>query len=198
LERLYVGVLARCEDAAPCGVLAPRRSCQHRRRGVPVAEPEPVSWIHHGDVARRCEPRVQGHWLGAPAGTGMPNGPSGVELPRGLVCLPPLRSKTQLHGLSTIWQMDGERCVRVLASGATELWAANVRPGHRLDSLGQDALEMERPLHIAVEDADLTLCGTSTRDLREYPVDFAGLARHIKCPLCDARYEPPSPRAEFP
>jgi len=118
------------------------------------------------------------------------------ELDRGSR-LPPLGSKTQANGLLTIGQMDAEGRVRVLASGATELWAANVRPGHRLDSLGQAALEMERPLHIALMNAELTLCGTSTRDLREYPVDFTGLARHIKCPLCDARYEQhPSHQAE--
>jgi hypothetical protein len=86
-------------------------------------------------------------------------------------------------------QRQDRRSVRVLASGATELWAADVRPGHRLDRLGQAALELERPLHIALEDADLTLCGTSTRELREYPVEFTGLARHIKCPLCDERYD---------
>jgi hypothetical protein len=49
-------------------------------------------------------------------------------------------------------------------------------------------LEMERPLHIALDNAELALCGTSTRDLREYPVDFASLARHLRCPLCDERF----------
>jgi len=83
--------------------------------------------------------------------------------------------------------MIESRKVRVLASGATELWADGVRMGHRLDTLGRRALETERPLHVATE-AELTLCGTPTRDLREYPVDFSTLERHIKCPMCDQRY----------
>jgi hypothetical protein len=75
--------------------------------------------------------------------------------------------------------------VRVLASGVTELWADGVRPGHRLESLGDEALEAERPLHVALEDADRTLCDESARDLREYPVDFEALDQHLRCPACD-------------
>jgi hypothetical protein len=84
--------------------------------------------------------------------------------------------------------MNEDRCVRALASGATELRAADVRPGHRLDRLGDAASELERPLHVAWGDEPVTLCGTSTRDLREYPVEFASLAPHIKCPLCAGRF----------
>jgi hypothetical protein len=85
--------------------------------------------------------------------------------------------------------MDEDSTVRVLASGATELWAAGVRPGDRLARLGDAALEVERPLHVAMGGANLTLCGSSTRDLREYAVDFASLERHIKCPLCAERFD---------
>jgi len=80
------------------------------------------------------------------------------------------------------------RGIRVLASGATELWASDVRRGHRLDALGEAALEVERPLHVALDAADLTLCGDSIRELREYPVDFQTLKPHIKCPLCSERF----------
>jgi hypothetical protein len=83
--------------------------------------------------------------------------------------------------------MDEKPMVRVLASGASELWAAGVRPGNRLPGLGDAALEVERPLHVAVGDADLTLCGSSIEDLREYAVDFAALKPHLKCPLCAER-----------
>jgi hypothetical protein len=79
---------------------------------------------------------------------------------------------------------DMGRRMRVLASGATELWAADVRRGHRLDALGEAALEVERPFHVALDAAELTLCGDSTRELREYSVDFQALEPHIRCPLC--------------
>lgn len=75
--------------------------------------------------------------------------------------------------------------LRVLASGVTELWADGVRPGHRLDSLGQRALEAERPLHVAVAGEDRTLCGLAVDHLREYPVDFAAQEQRIRCPTCD-------------
>jgi hypothetical protein len=81
--------------------------------------------------------------------------------------------------------------VRLLASGATELSAANVRPGDRLAGLGDAALKVERPLHVAQRGADLTLCGSSTRDLREYAVDFTAIEEHIKCPLCAERSASP-------
>ena len=80
-----------------------------------------------------------------------------------------------------------DESLMVLASGATELWADGVRSGNRLSGLGEDALEAERPLHLAHKDATTTLCGTSTKDLREYPVDFAGQEQRIRCPICDQR-----------
>ena len=77
--------------------------------------------------------------------------------------------------------------LRVLASGVTELWADGVRPDHRLEALGQRALEAERPLHVAVAGEDTTLCGVSVDHLREYPVDFAAQEQRIRCPTCDDR-----------
>lgn len=77
--------------------------------------------------------------------------------------------------------------MRVLASGATELWADNVRPGSRLPALGSEALEIERPFHLARPDVDRTLCGDAVIGLREYPVDFEALEPHLRCPLCDER-----------
>jgi hypothetical protein len=85
--------------------------------------------------------------------------------------------------------------IRVLASGATELWAAGVRPGHRLDRLGDDALEAERPFHVAMPGAAHTLCGTAVAHLREYPIDFAAQEARIRCPLCDERLGHPGPDA---
>jgi hypothetical protein len=76
--------------------------------------------------------------------------------------------------------------LRVYASGAMELWADGVRTGHKLGSLGDAALEVEQPLHVAVEDAQVTLCGKSTRDLHEYPVDFSAQELRIRCLRCDA------------
>jgi len=74
--------------------------------------------------------------------------------------------------------------LRVLVSGATELWADGVRQGHRLDSLGSAALERERPFHVARHGSDLTLCGASVDDLREYPIDFLALEPRLRCPAC--------------
>ena len=82
--------------------------------------------------------------------------------------------------------VDGEQ-LSVFASGATELWAANVRQGDRLSGLGEEALEIERPLHVAVTGEDTTVCGVSTRNLVEYPIDFAAQEQRIRCPLCDER-----------
>jgi hypothetical protein len=88
----------------------------------------------------------------------------------------------------------GERPLRVFASGANQLWADGVRPGHRLGSLGEEkALETERPLHVAVDDSDTTLCGTPVHDLREYPVDFAAQELRIRCPVCDEKLGQPTP-----
>jgi hypothetical protein len=80
-----------------------------------------------------------------------------------------------------------EQTLRVLASGATELWADEVRPGDRLSALGSEALEAERPFHVATPGSDHTLCGTPVRVLREYPIDFAAQEQRIRCPLCDER-----------
>jgi len=80
---------------------------------------------------------------------------------------------------------DEQIPLRVLASGATELWADGVRPGHRLDGLGQAALTSERPFHVALLGSDHTLCGASVDDLREYPIDFRALETRMKCPACD-------------
>ncbi|HEX4687128.1 MAG TPA: hypothetical protein VH228_10110 [Nocardioides sp.] len=77
--------------------------------------------------------------------------------------------------------------LRVLASGATELWAGEVRQGDRLGGLGDDALEAERPFHVAVDGNDTTLCGASVRYLVEYPIDFAAQEQRIRCPICDER-----------
>jgi hypothetical protein len=75
--------------------------------------------------------------------------------------------------------------LRVLASGATELWADGVRQGDRLSGLGQDALELERPLHLAEPGAARTLCGRTVTTLREYPVRFAEQEPRLRCPRCD-------------
>jgi len=75
--------------------------------------------------------------------------------------------------------------MRVFASGVTELWADGVRPGHRMDALGAEALEAERPLHVAPADGQQTLCGMPLRNLREYPVDFTALDQRVRCPRCD-------------
>jgi hypothetical protein len=74
---------------------------------------------------------------------------------------------------------------RVFASGAYELSAGNVRPGHRLDELGDAALYLERPLHLAVVDAKRTLCGMPVADLREYPVVFSEQDVSLRCPMCE-------------
>jgi hypothetical protein len=76
---------------------------------------------------------------------------------------------------------------RVLASGATQLWAPDVRPGDRRVGLGEEALEFERPLHVAGEGADQTVCGESVRHMREYAVEFAAQETRIRCPVCDQR-----------
>jgi hypothetical protein len=83
--------------------------------------------------------------------------------------------------------MSQDARLRVLGSGATELWAADVRSDHRLDSLGEAALEVERPLHVAWEGSEQTLCGEAVWPMREYPVDFAAQEQHIRCPACDAQ-----------
>ena len=80
-----------------------------------------------------------------------------------------------------------EQTLRVLASGATELWADGVRAGNRLGALGNEALEAERPFHVATPGNQRTLCDTPVRDLREYPIDFAAQEQRIRCPLCDER-----------
>ena len=80
-----------------------------------------------------------------------------------------------------------EQTLRVLASGATELWAGGVRADDRLSALGSEALEAERPFHVAAPGSDHALCGTPVRDLREYPIDFAAQEQRIRCPLCDER-----------
>jgi hypothetical protein len=83
--------------------------------------------------------------------------------------------------------------LRVLASGATELWAGSVRAGNRLEGLGDAALEAERPFHVAVVDADRTLCGVIVDHLREYPIEFAAQEQRIRCPLCDEVLGHPTP-----
>ncbi len=80
-----------------------------------------------------------------------------------------------------------EQTLRVLASGATELWADGVRAGNRLGALGNEALEAERPFHVATPGNQRTLCDTPVRGLREYPIDFAAQEQRIRCPLCDER-----------
>jgi hypothetical protein len=88
--------------------------------------------------------------------------------------------------------MVEETRLRVLASGATELWADGVRQGNRLEALGEAALEAERPLHVARDGSDRTLCDMPVDDLREYPVDFAAQEQRIRCPLCDERLGHPT------
>ena len=78
---------------------------------------------------------------------------------------------------------------RVLASGATELWADGVRPGDRLAGLGEAAMHIERPLHLAAPSSDRTWCGLPVTDLREYPVDFAAQADALRCPTCARAFE---------
>ena len=75
--------------------------------------------------------------------------------------------------------------LRVYSSGAMELWADGVRTGHKLGSLGDAALEAEQPLHVAAEGEQVTLCGKSTHDLHEYPVDFTATEPRIRCLRCD-------------
>jgi hypothetical protein len=74
---------------------------------------------------------------------------------------------------------------RVLASGATELWAEGMRRGGGREHLSDAALEAERPLHVAVDGGDSTLCGTDAGTLHEYPIDFAAQEQRIRCPICD-------------
>jgi hypothetical protein len=85
--------------------------------------------------------------------------------------------------------------LRVLASGATELWAAEVRQGNRLGGLGDAALEAERPLHVAVADSDRTLCGELVHHMREYLVEFAAQDTWIRCPACDQELGHPQARS---
>jgi hypothetical protein len=82
--------------------------------------------------------------------------------------------------------------LRVLASGATELWAGDVRQGNRLSSLGEDALEVERPLHVAIDDELTTLCGARASVLVEYPIDFAAQEPRFRCPICDEKLDHPT------
>ena len=77
------------------------------------------------------------------------------------------------------------RRLRVLASGATELWAPDVRQGDRGPALGDAALEIERPLHAAREGADHTVCGQPTWHMHEYPISFADQELRLRCPACD-------------
>jgi hypothetical protein len=86
---------------------------------------------------------------------------------------------------------DGVR-LRVLASGATELWAGGVRRGDRLGSLGEEALEVERPFHVAIDGAATTLCGAGVGVLVEYPIDFAAQQPHLRCPICDEKLGHPT------
>jgi hypothetical protein len=88
--------------------------------------------------------------------------------------------------------MADQRPLKVLASGATELWANGVRQGDRLDGLGEEALEAERPFHVAEGDDPTTLCGASARDMREYPIDFAAQEQRIRCPICDEKLGHPT------
>jgi len=88
----------------------------------------------------------------------------------------------------------GNSPFRVLASGATELWAGRVRRGDKLAALGDAALEVERPMHVAGQDSERTLCGQRVDDLREYPVDFPSLEPRLRCPLCDAKLGHPEAR----
>ncbi len=85
--------------------------------------------------------------------------------------------------------MSPSEGLRVFSSGITELWTDGVRTGHKLGSLGKAALETERPLHVAADGADVTLCGTPLHDLHEYPVDFAAQEQRIRCPRCDTELE---------
>lgn len=85
--------------------------------------------------------------------------------------------------------MRDQSGLRVVASGATELWAGGVRQGDRLSGLGDAALETERPLHLAFPDEDTTLCGTPVLNLVEYPIDFAAQEQRIRCPGCDEKVE---------
>jgi hypothetical protein len=75
---------------------------------------------------------------------------------------------------------------RVLASGATQLWADGVRQGDRRPGLGDGALETGRPLHLASAASDLTLCGLSCADMIEYRVEFSAQEPRIQCPACAA------------
>jgi hypothetical protein len=81
--------------------------------------------------------------------------------------------------------MVGSGGYRVFASGAYELWAGSVRPRHRLDALGNAALHLERPLHLAAVGAKRTMCGMPVVDLREYPVVFSDQDVSLRCPLCE-------------
>lgn len=81
--------------------------------------------------------------------------------------------------------------LRVLASGATELWADGMRRDP-FEGLGDAALEAERPFHVAMEGADSTLCGTRVEDLHEYPIDFAAQEQRIRCPVCDQKLGHPT------
>jgi hypothetical protein len=81
----------------------------------------------------------------------------------------------------------------VLASGATELWAADVRAGHRLDGLGDAAMDVERPLHVARDGEPRTLCGLEVKGFREYPIDFSVQEQRIRCPTCDESLGHPGP-----
>ena len=75
--------------------------------------------------------------------------------------------------------------LRVLASGATQLWSGDVRSGDRREGLGESALELERPLHAARGNADHAVCGEPTWHMREYAVSFAELELRLRCPACD-------------
>jgi hypothetical protein len=76
--------------------------------------------------------------------------------------------------------------LRVFASGVMELWAGDVRPGDRQGALGDEALTLERPLHLATEGAGHTVCGEPVEFMREYPAEFEAQESKIRCPVCDA------------
>jgi hypothetical protein len=81
----------------------------------------------------------------------------------------------------------------VFASGATELWTGQVRAGHRIDGLGDAAMDVERPLHLARDGESHTLCGLAVDGFREYPVDFSAQEQRIRCPTCDESLGQPTP-----
>jgi hypothetical protein len=78
---------------------------------------------------------------------------------------------------------------RVLATECWPLahtsWAGSVRPRHRLDALGNAALGLERPLHLAAPSASRALCRMPVVNLRECPMVFSEQDVNLRCPMCD-------------